>query len=65
MKSSEAYKLLHITKPTLYKYKNNGIIKANRLLNGYWDFDDDSVYSFFNKNVPRKIYAYAKVSTNK
>jgi len=65
MKSSDACKLLQITKPTLYKYKNYGFIKANRLPNGYWDFDDDSIYSFFNKDVPRKIYAYARVSTNK
>jgi len=65
MKSSEADKLLHITNPTLYKYKNNRTINANRLPNGYWDFDDDSIYSFFNKDVPRKIYAYARVSTNK
>ena len=65
MKSSDACKLLQVTKPTLYKYKENGFIKANRLPNGYWDFDEESVYSFFNKDVPRKIYAYARVSTNK
>ncbi len=65
MKSSEACKLLQITKPTLYKYKDNGLLKASRLPNGYWDFDEESVYSFFNKDVPRKIYAYARVSTNK
>ncbi|MBN1217017.1 MAG: recombinase family protein [Candidatus Lokiarchaeota archaeon] len=65
MKSSEACKLLQITKPTLYKYKNNGLSKAIRLPNGYWDFDQESIYSFFNKDVPRKTYAYARVSTNK
>ena len=65
MKSSDACKLLQVTKPTLYKYKENGFIKATRLPNGYWDFDEESVYSFFNKDVPRKIYAYARVSTNK
>ena len=55
MKSLDAYKLLQVTKPTLYKYKENGFIKADRLPNGYWDFDEESIYSFFNKDAPRKI----------
>ncbi|MFX1366364.1 MAG: hypothetical protein ACFFCE_04660 [Promethearchaeota archaeon] len=65
MKSSEARKLLQITKPTLYKFKENGFINIDRLPNGYWDFDEESVYSFFNKDIPRKIYTYLRVSTNK
>lgn len=65
MKSSEACKLLQITMSTLYKYKNNGLLKTIRFPNGYWDFDQESIYSFFNKDIPRKTYAYARVSTNK
>ncbi len=65
MKSSDACKLLQITKPILYKYKENGFIKTNRLPKGYWDFDEESVYSFFNRDIPRKINAHARVSANK
>ena len=65
MKSSETCKLLQITKPTLYTYKNHSLLKAIRLPKGYWDFDQESIYSFFNKDIPRKTYAYARVPTNK
>ena len=43
----------------------NGIIKASVLPNGQYDYDDNSVYAFLNKDVPRKKYVYARVSTIK
>lgn len=65
MYSSEVCRLLQISKVTLYKYQKDGKIKAHKLPNGYWNYDEESVYSFFNQGVPRKIYAYARVSTSK
>ncbi len=65
MKTGDVCRLLHVTKVTLYKYKKEGKLLAHKLPNGYWNWDDESVYSYFNKDVPRVNYAYARVSTNK
>jgi predicted site-specific integrase-resolvase len=65
MKSFEVLRLLHITRPTLTKYVKSGIIKVTKLPNGQYDYDTDSVYNFLNKDVRRKTYIYARVSTQK
>ena len=65
MKTGDACRLLQVTKVTLYKYQKEGKISGYKLPNGYWNWDDESVYSYFNKDVPRLNYAYARVSTNK
>ena len=65
MKANEALNLLRITRPTLTKYVKEGIIKVDKLPNGRYEYDSNSVYSFLNKDVKRKTYIYARVSTSK
>ena len=65
MKTGDVCRLLQVTKVTLYKYQKEGKISGYTLPNGYWNWDDESVYSYFNKDGPRMTYAYARVSTNK
>jgi predicted site-specific integrase-resolvase len=65
MKSSDVKKILRISNPSLVKYRKQGLLKATELPNGYFDYDDDSVYTFLNKGLQRKIYLYARVSTPK
>ena len=65
MKASEALKLLRITRPTLTKYVKEGLVKVEKLPNGRYEYDSESVYSFLNKDVKRKTYIYARVSTPK
>lgn len=65
MKSFEVLRLLRITRPTLTKYVKSGIIKVTKLPNGQYDYDAESVYNFLNKDVTRKTYIYARVSTQK
>ena len=65
MKANEVLNLLRITRPTLTKYVNEGIIKVDKLPNGRYEYDSNSVYSFLNKDVKRKTYIYARVSTSK
>lgn len=65
MKSDEVLRTLHITRQTLCKYLKNGMIKAKKLPNGQYDYDETSVYAFLNKDVTRKTYIYARVSTPK
>lgn len=65
MKGGEVLRILQITRPTLCSYVKNGLIKATRLPNGRYDYDTESVYAILNKDVQRKTYVYARVSTAK
>jgi predicted site-specific integrase-resolvase len=65
MKSCKVLKLLNITRPTLCRYVKNGILKCNLLPNGFYDYDEESVYKLLNKNAERKIVIYSRVSTQK
>lgn len=64
MKSHEVLNVLRITRPTLTKYVKEGLIKVTKLPNGWYDYDEESVYKFLNKDVKRKTYIYARVSTS-
>lgn len=65
MKSSEVLQILQITRPTLTKYVKEGRIKVTVKNNGFYDYDADSVYKMLNKDIERKTYIYARVSTSK
>ncbi len=62
MKTSEVLKVLRISRPTLYKYRKFGKIKAQRLTNGHWDYDTESVYQFLNKALENSLRIYCFVS---
>lgn len=64
MKAGEVLKLLRISRATLYTYTKEGKLKATKLPNGQYDYDEESVYGFLNKDVPRKTVIYARVSTS-
>lgn len=65
MKAGETLSLLRVSRPTLASYVKTGKIKATRLPNGQYDYDEASVYGFLNKGVSRKTYLYARISTGK
>jgi len=65
MKTKEVLKILRISRSTLYRHLKSGTLKAIKNPNGYYDFDETSVYSLLNKDIPRKNYIYARVSTYK
>ena len=65
MKSKEALKILNVTRQTLYNYVKNGKIKVTKLGNGYYNYDDDSIYIFLNTIKERTNVIYARVSTHK
>lgn len=65
MKAKEVLRILQITRPTLCKYVKEGYITGEKLPNGTYDYDEKSVYAFLNKDVTRKTYIYARVSTSK
>ena len=66
MKSKEVIKILGVTRTTLTKYVKEGTIKVTKMKNGYYNYDDDSVYAFIGlkkKKHNSKIISYARVST--
>ena len=68
MKCAEVLKLLKITRPTLSSYVKLGKIKVTKLGNGYYDYDDESIYSFLGQHIPnfnRINIIYCRVSTYK
>ena len=65
MKAKEVLSVLQITRPTLTKYVKNGSIKVTVMGNGRYDYDADSVYKMLNKEIERKTYLYARVTTSK
>lgn len=64
MKAKEVLRLLGITRVTLSSYVKKGIIKVTKLPNGYYNYDDDTVYKFIN-GTERVNVIYARVSTYK
>ena len=65
MKAGDVLRVLHISRPTLYRYAEAGYIKRNKLPNGKYDYVDESVYAYLNKDVKRKHVIYCRVSTPK
>ena len=65
MKSCDVLRTLGITRQTLTKYVKKGIIRTTILPNGRYDYNEEDVYKFLNKDVKRKTYIYARVSTSK
>lgn len=65
MTSKDVLKTLRITRPTLTKYVKTGIIRVETLPNGRYNYNEEDVYKFLNKDVKRKTYIYARVSTSK
>lgn len=65
MKAKEVLRLLRISRQTLTKYVKDGLIKAETLPNGRYEYNEKSVYKFLNKDLKRKTYIYARVSTSK
>lgn len=66
MKAKEVLQILGVTRATLCKYVKEGIIKVNKKGNGYYDYDEDSVYAFIGQKKNKhntKIISYSRVST--
>ena len=64
MKSKEVLKLLKISRVIITAYVKTGKIKATKLSNGYYNYDDQSVYKLLKQDSRQNIL-YARVSTYK
>ena len=50
MKSKEVLKILGVTRVTLSSYVKSGKIKVTKMTNGYYEYDDKSVFDFIGQN---------------
>lgn len=64
MRAKQVLKILNICRTTLYKYTKDGTLKSIQLDNGYFDYDEKSVYSLLKRDE-RYNFIYARVSTYK
>jgi predicted site-specific integrase-resolvase len=64
MKAKEVLKVLNISRITLFNYTRDGKIKATKMSNGYYDYDEESVFKIINKDI-RSNVIYGRVSTYK
>jgi predicted site-specific integrase-resolvase len=66
MKASEVLQILKISRPTLSHYAQQGKLKFTVLPNGYYDYDETSVYSLIKTKLPSRLnIIYSRVSTYK
>jgi predicted site-specific integrase-resolvase len=64
MRAKDVIKLLNVSHITLYIYLSKGYIYASKLPNGYYNFDEESIFKFIN-NDNRINVIYSRVSTYK
>jgi len=62
MKSKDVLKILKVTRPTLCAYVKSGKLKVTPLVNGTYEYDDDSVYELAGIEN-RGSVIYCRVST--
>lgn len=64
MKAKEVMKLLDISRSTLHNYTKDGRITVTKLDNGYYDYDEESVFKIMKKDSRINVI-YSRVSTYK
>lgn len=52
MKAKQAMEVLGVSRPTLYKYVKQGIIKVDATINNQHFYNDVSVYAAVGKKAP-------------
>ena len=52
MKAKQAMEILGVSRPTLYKYVKQGIIKVDATINNQHFYNDLSVYAAIGKEAP-------------
>ncbi len=69
MKPKEVMEVLRISRSTLRRLRKEGEIKAVKLTNGRYEYDEESVYRYLletmGKPPQRNTVIYARVSTSK
>ncbi|WP_417502741.1 MerR family transcriptional regulator, partial [Mitsuokella jalaludinii] len=56
MFAKDVLRILQVSRSTLTKYVKTGIIRVHVMPNGHYDYNEEDVYKFLNKDVKRKTY---------
>ncbi len=54
MRTKEVLRLLRVSKPTLYRYRKETLIKSQKLPSGFNDNSEEDAYRLVNKGIQRK-----------
>ena len=54
MKAKEVLKILNITRPTLSKYVKDGLISVDSVVNGHYNYNEESVQALLVNQEPTK-----------
>jgi len=65
VKCKEVMSILQCTRQSVHNYVKDGKIKVIKLPNGRYIYNKEDVYKLAYKDIQRKTYLYARVSTNK
>lgn len=63
MKAKDVCRILGVSNVTLADYVKKGYVKATRLPSGRYNYEESSIYAFLNKDIVRRNYVYARVSS--
>lgn len=58
-------RILRISRSTLYRYATEEGLIRREMIGKRYDYSDEDIYNLVNKNIPRKNFIYARVSTPK
>lgn len=64
MKAKDACRILGVSNVTLADYVKKGYVTALKLPSGRYNYDEASIYAFMNKDIVRRNYIYARVSSS-
>uniref|UniRef100_A0A6C0ECZ5 HTH merR-type domain-containing protein n=1 Tax=viral metagenome TaxID=1070528 RepID=A0A6C0ECZ5_9ZZZZ len=65
MKSKDVLRILGISRVTLWSYVKFGKIKVTKLSNGFYDYDDKSVYDCAGKKIKLTLFMQEFLPINK
>jgi len=65
MKAKDVLKTLNITRPTLTKYVKTGLIRVDSVINGQYNYNEESVKKLLNNEYEDHLISPVKVSSDK
>ena len=62
MFAKDVLRILQVSRPTLTKYVKTGIIRIHVMPNAHYDYNEEDVYKFLNKDVKAQNQEVSRIS---
>ena len=62
MFAKDVLRILKVSRPTLTKHVKTGTIRIHVMPNAHYDYNDEDVYKFLNKDVKAKNQEVSRIS---